>query len=26
LQQNFHVADGSEARPYNDFAVSYYPL
>jgi ribosomal protein S18 acetylase RimI-like enzyme len=26
LQQNFHVADGAEKRPYNDFAVSYYPL
>lgn len=26
LQQNFHVADGTEQRPYNDFAVSYYNL
>ncbi|HSW98864.1 MAG TPA: GNAT family N-acetyltransferase [Candidatus Saccharimonadales bacterium] len=25
LQQNFHVADGVETRPYNDFAISYVP-
>jgi len=26
LPQNFAVADGSETRDYNDFAVSYVPL
>jgi hypothetical protein len=26
LQQNFHIDDGREMRPYNDFAVSYLPL
>jgi hypothetical protein len=26
LQQNFHIEDGREQRPYNDFAVSYLPL
>jgi hypothetical protein len=26
LQQNFHVEDGTETRPYNDFALSYVPL
>ncbi|HSW99953.1 MAG TPA: hypothetical protein VLH38_02875 [Patescibacteria group bacterium] len=26
LPQNFHVGDGAEQRPYNDFAVSYVPL
>lgn len=26
LPQNFHLADGAETRPYNDFVVSYYPL
>ena len=26
LQQNFHIDDGREQRPYNDFAVSYLPL
>jgi len=26
LPQNFHVTDGQETRPYNDFALSYYPL
>lgn len=26
LQQNFHVEDGTEKRPYNDFALSYVPI
>jgi hypothetical protein len=26
LPQNFHIADGRETRPHNDFAVSYVPL
>jgi hypothetical protein len=26
LPQNFHIQDGREQRPYNDFAVSYVPL
>lgn len=26
LRQNMHIADGTERRPYNDFAVSYLPL
>jgi hypothetical protein len=26
LQQNFRVEDGTETRPYNDFALSYIPL
>lgn len=26
LPQNFHIEDGREVRPYNDFAVSYVPM